>query len=351
MAELLAARNAQGFWEGELSSSALSTATAITALAVTQRESHNSNFKSQIDSGLEWLARNQNGDGGWGDTTKSLSNISTTTLCWAAFGAANADKSVPETVHRAEDWLARNSVPPASRREACADDRSIAPSLTTGPGKMPGARFADQLAAAIIKRYGKDRTFSVPILTMCALAGRLGEGRDAWRHVIPLPFELAAFPHQLFAALRLPVVSYALPALIAIGQARHVHAPSRNPFARAIRNVTQEKTLRVLTDIQPSNGGFLEATPLTSFVTLSLAGSGQVNHIVTKRGLEFLCQSQRADGSWPIDTNLATWCTTLAIDALPESAIGNPQSAIDWLLRQQYRTEHPYTHAAPSTLR
>ena len=53
---------------------------------------------------------------------------------------------------------------------------------------------------------------------MCALAGRLGEGREAWRHVIPLPFELAALPHQLFAALRLPVVSYALPALIASGE-------------------------------------------------------------------------------------------------------------------------------------
>jgi squalene-hopene/tetraprenyl-beta-curcumene cyclase len=76
----------------------------------------------------------------------------------------------------------------------------------------------DRLAPAVVARYGKDRTFSVPILTLCALAGRLGTGRDAWRHVIPLPFELAACPPGWFAALRLPVVSYALPALIAIGQ-------------------------------------------------------------------------------------------------------------------------------------
>ena len=34
----------------------------------------------------------------------------------------------------------------------------------------------------------------------------------------PLPFELAAFPRPWFGALGLPVVSYALPALIAIGQ-------------------------------------------------------------------------------------------------------------------------------------
>src|SRR4029453_4569852 len=113
----------------------------------------------------------------------------------------------------------------------------------------------------------KDRTFSVPILTMCALSGRLGAGRDAWRRVIPLPFELAVFPHSWFAALRLPVVSYALPALIAIGQARHHHAPSRNPLARLVRNLTRKRSLGVLTGIQPSYGGVLEATPLTSFVT------------------------------------------------------------------------------------
>src|SRR6185295_18247354 len=174
----------------------------------------------------------------------------------------------------------------------------------------------DSLARAIIARYGKDRTFSVPILTMCALAGRLGSGRDAWRHVIPLPFELAACPHSWFAALRLPVVSYALPALIAIGQARHHHSPARNPIARIFRHLTKEKTLRKLTGLQPPNGGFLEATPLTSFVTMSLAGSGQVNHPVTKRGVEFLVASQRPDGSWPIDTNLATWVTTLSVNAI-----------------------------------
>ena len=349
---LLAERNAQGFWEGELSSSALSTATAVTALALALKHRANPqspilNPQSSIALGLKWLAENQNADGGWGDTTKSLSNISTTTLCWAAFGAAGADEEFSETVRRAHDWLARASVPPASRRVEASELASAASTSTSRPGGTPGALSTDALARAIIARYGNDRTFSVPILTMCALAGRLGEGRAAWEHVIPLPFELAAFPHQLFAALHLPVVSYALPALIAIGQARHIHAPSRNPIARMIRNATREKTLRKLTEIQPVNGGFLEATPLTSFVTMSLAGSGQGNHVVTQRGLEFLLKSQRADGSWPIDTNLSTWCSTLALAAIPQSQIPNPQSSIAWLLAQQYRAEHPYTHAAP----
>jgi squalene-hopene/tetraprenyl-beta-curcumene cyclase len=331
---LLKARSPEGHWTGELSSSALSTASAITALAVVQRASHISNLESQIDRGLEWLAHHANSDGGWGDTVLSLSNLSTTTLCWAAFGAVpGADEKHRATVTKAEGWLKQRA----------------------------GGLDPDQLAPAVIARYGKDRTFSVPILTMCALAGRLGGGREAWRHVIPLPFELAACPHRWFAALKLPVVSYALPALIAIGQARHHHRPSRNPVSRLIRNLTRKRTLETLEKIQPRNGGFLEATPLTSFVMMSLAGSGQADHPVTRRGVEFLLASQRPDGSWPIDTNLATWVTTLAVNAISTFELrrtNDPErvgvdirhstfTIRNWLLGQQYRVEHPYTHAAP----
>src|SRR5689334_2559970 len=296
--ELLAARTPGGHWAGELSSSALSTATAVSALSIVER--HDPSLRTphsalRISNGLDWLARHANTDGGWGDTTLSLSNISTTTLCWAAFGVMpGADEKYRGVVKGAERWLAERA----------------------------GGTTPEKLAPAIIARYGKDRTFSVPILTTCALSGRLGSGADAWKWVLPLPFELAALPHQLFAALRLPVVSYALPALIAIGQARHHHLPSRNPIARIVRDLTRARTLNVLTDIQPSSGGFLEATPLTSFVVMSLAGSGQVNQQVTKKGVEFLMASQRADGSWPIDANLATWVTTLSVNALSSGSAG-----------------------------
>ncbi len=334
---LVGLRIAAGHWEGELSSSALSTATAVTALAIVLRESRLSSpaplasfhIPSRLLSrGLDWLADNQNSDGGWGDTTKSVSNVSTTALCWAAFAAAPGEESRHrQTVERAESWLAKHS--------------SGGTSLNI-----------DQLITAIISRYGKDRTFSVPILTMCALAGRLGEGADAWRSVVPLPFELAAAPHQLFAALRLPVVSYALPALIAIGHVRHHHRPTRNPLTRWLRDATRARTLRKLAEIQPSSGGFLEATPLTSFVTMSLAASGQGNHVVTRKAIEFLIASARPDGSWPIDTNLATWVTTLSVNALAESGEVSLNESergciVNWLLGQQYQVEHPYTHAAP----
>jgi squalene-hopene/tetraprenyl-beta-curcumene cyclase len=59
--------------------------------------------------------------------------------------------------------------------------------------------------------------------------------------------------------------------------------------------------------------------------------------------VKFLLSSQRTDGSWAIDTNLATWVTTLAMNAVarPLPRIGQ------WLLQQQYRAIHPYTQAAP----
>ena len=319
---LLALRNHQGYWTGELSRSPLSTATAVCALAICRKNNATKIPEEVIQRGLAWLAANMNTDGGWGDTTLSLSNISTTTLCWAVFGAVpGADERYQSTVRSAEAWI--------HQRAGGVDPAVLAP--------------------AIIRRYGKDRTFSIPILTMCALAGRLGRDKAAWRWVRQLPFELAACPHQWFATLRLPVVSYALPALIAIGQARHRHLPTHNPLTRALRALTSARTLDVLTEIQPSNGGFLEATPLTSFVTMSLAGSGLADHPVCRKGVEFLVASQQTDGSWPIDTNLATWVTTLAIDALaenvPQTADRNP--LLDWLTRQQYQREHPYTHAAP----
>ncbi len=351
-AALLAERGPHGHWEGELSSSALSTATAVTALELWQRhakpepQSAIRNPQSAITSGLHWLAEHQNPDGGWGDTVLSFSNISTTALGWAAFGAVpGAEAKWPQTVRRAEAWLAEHSSTEGQEAQSNAQPKA--------QFAIRNSQFAiGSLIAAIIARYGKDRTFSVPILTMCALAGRLGEGKEAWRRVIQLPFELAALPHKFFAALRLPVVSYALPALIAIGQVRHHHLPTRNPLTRLLRDRARAKTLRVLERIQPPGGGFLEATPLTSFVTMSLAGSGQADHPVAHRGVEFLLKSMRPDGSWPIDTNLATWVTTLAVNALGPS-IHEVMSAeergriLDWLLGQQYRTVHPYTNAAP----
>jgi squalene-hopene/tetraprenyl-beta-curcumene cyclase len=143
-----------------------------------------------------------------------------------------------------------------------------------------------------------------------------------------------------------------LPALIAIGQAVHHHRLSSwNPVPRVVRWAARRQSLRVLERIQLPNGGFLEATPLTSFVTMSLASIGLAEHPVARKGASFIAQSVRPDGSWPIDTNLATWVTTLAVNALAAAGelenIDRLTEVRDWLLRQQNRQRHPYTGAAP----
>ncbi len=330
-AALLAARMQAGQWEGRLSSSALSTATAIVSLklfvkaagpAATNAELTDTCHRLVRD-GCNWLLANQNPDGGWGDTTRSFSNLSTTMLCWSALGLC--DPEAVEQIQRAGQWIA----------------------------KAAGSLEPRVLAAALARRYGRDRSFSVPILTMCALCGRLGARAAAWKLVPQLPFELAAVPRSWFRWLRLPVVSYALPALIAIGLVRHRRRPTWNPIARIVRAAVGGKTLRVLEIIQPRGGGFLEATPLTSFVTMSLIGAGLHEHPVVVRGIDFLVRSVRDDGSWPIDTNLATWVTTLSVNALatgsapPHLTDDDRRRIRDWLLGQQYRQTHPYTGAAP----
>jgi len=310
--DLLAQRVPGGHWVGELSSSALSTATAVSALTLvakhTTDDSRRHTCHQLLDRGIEHLVRCGNDDGGFGDTDKSLSNISTTMLVRAALHLADRSEHHPELLARAERY-------------------------TESQGGVAGLR----------KRYGKDKTFAVPILTNCALAGLV-----RWREVPALPFELACLPYPMLRFLRLPVVSYAVPALVAIGQARYFHAKPLNPATRTIRRLAVGRSLRAVERMQPASGGFLEAVPLTSFVIMGLASTGRADHPIVRRGMKFLLEAVRDDGSWPIDTNLATWNTSLATTALGvASGDVGALDCLDWLLACQHRELHPFTHAAP----
>jgi squalene-hopene/tetraprenyl-beta-curcumene cyclase len=121
-----------------------------------------------------------------------------------------------------------------------------------------------------------------------------------------------------------------------------------------VRHVLKPAVLKVLERIQPTSGGFLEAVPLTGFVVMALAASGLREHPVTIAGAEFLRNSERGDGSWPIDVNLSTWLTALGVASLANCGDGlelrDPQhrrKIRDWFLAQQHLVEHPFTHARP----
>ena len=87
LADLMAARDPRGHWEGELCSSALSTAVAVSALAHAGQAGSESGAAdwNLVAAGLDWLAANQNEDGGFGDTIRSKSNLSTSILCLCAW--------------------------------------------------------------------------------------------------------------------------------------------------------------------------------------------------------------------------------------------------------------------------
>ncbi len=282
---LLAELLPEGRWLGELSSSALATAVASFALQLAGRT-------EIAERGFQWLKNHRNADGGWGDSPESPSNFTTTLLC------------------------------------RCALDEDVG--------------SPQEVADSVLEFYGDDRTFSVPILTLCMLSGKLG---DDWSVLPQLPFELAVFPHRFYKILRLPVVSYALPALIAIGLVRHVNRPT--PFA-FVRNRLVSRVLRILRKIQPESGGFLEAAPLTGFVGMSLVGAGYGDQLVAQNCFRFLEHTVREDGSWPIDINLSTWVTSLSVRALGDDLSEEQQATIrNHLLRTQWLEEHPFTHAAP----
>lgn len=310
IAHLCGRQTDERYWEGRLSSSALATAVAVSALALAGQEPDT----ELIARGIDWLCRTQNADGGWGDSPDSPSNLSTTLLCVSAL--ILAEQPAEATLHRADAYI------------------------TALAGPTPEA-----VVAALTAIYGEDRTFAVPILMNCALAGLI-----PWEAIPGLPFELAVVPQRWYRALRLHVVSYALPALIAVGMILHHHHPPESRWRRLLRRLAVKPALARLQALQPEHGGFLEATPLTAFVAMSLIPLHGHRHPVAWKCLRFLRASVRADGSWPIDTNLSVWLTSGAVQALAQanrfSAI-NPPALRGWIVERQYQAVHPFTGAAP----
>ena len=286
-------------WEGHLSSSAISTSVSIFALSVIDRDE----YIEEIEKGTAWLLRTMKPEGAWGDSVESPVNMSATLLSYAALYHL---KKVPE-----------------------ATERYIRETL--------GWKDERQLVDGVLSYYGSDLTFSVPILMMCALAGLVSN----WKRIPPFPFELAVLPQGTFRFLNLPVVSYAIPALIAIGILQN---RKRHTLLSGVRELFTPRALRVLLRLQPSDGGFLEAAPLTAFVSMCMAEAGYREHPVTQASAQFLRNTVRSYGAWPIDTNLAGWVTSLAARALREDLPDRDRLA-EIIRGNATKTRHPVTGA------
>ena len=301
---LLSKRTQGGLWRGELSSSAISTAVAIFAL----RQIDANRYTETIQCGAEWLLHTMQADGSWGDSIESPSNMTATLLTYAAL-------------------FAMGQAPEATRHYL-------------------SERFGGVTDEAIIKGvltyYGKDLTFSVPILVMCASAGVIHD----WERIPPLPFELSVLPQRLFRFLQLPVVSYAIPALIAVGILRFQRG--KQGILSPLRRRFITPSLRVLERLQPVHGGFLEAAPLTAFVSMCLSCAGSRSHPVTQKAAQFLLNTVRPDGSWPIDTDLSGWVTSISIKVLADDLPIDDRRSLDrQLCANAFTYPHPFTGARP----
>lgn len=287
-------------WRGELSSSAISTSVSVFALYMVDKEK----YSSRIQGGQEWLTGTMRPDGSWGDSTESPSNMTATLLAYASLYATGID--------------------PRETRKYLME-------------KFGGSTDR-HIINGVLSYYGKDLTFSVPILVMCALSGVV----SGWDKIPQLPFEVSVLPQKFFRFFRLPVVSYAIPALIAVGILRY--KKGRKNMLSPIREAFIGKSLNVLEKLQPSNGGFLEAAPLTAFVTMCMSAAGYRNHPATQRGVDFLINNVRDDGAWPIDTDLSCWVTALSVRALGND-ITDKQALAETIKRNAFAFKHPFTGA------
>ena len=312
-------RNEAGFWSGRLSSSALATAVSVVAIKVNGDISD----QNRISDGMRWLLNHINADGGFGDTPGSKSNVSTSLLSYAAIrycgGELEAAKSLVKDL---ESYLAQQNI-----------------NLRN-----------DDITSSILSFYGKDFTFSVPILSMLVICGVLDE--KAGTKIPQLPFEFTLLPASWYSWFNLRVVSYAIPALVAVGIFIFKIRKGHNPIMKWIRNRSIKPSLQKLETIVPKSGGFLEAITLTAFVAMCLISSGYGNNDITDKGLRFLRNQQRDDGSWPIDTDLSTWVTTLSVKALGEKiskefSHQEIYKLLSHLKSIQYKEVHPFNLASP----
>ena len=278
--DLLAERDASGHWVGRLSSSALSTATAASALAVVAGkvadESRRDAYRQLAFRAAQWLAGCQNDDGGWGDTDRSFSNLAATLLVRAALHLAGMADQFQAELH-------------------------AGPTLPRRPGG-PG-----RLAAALRQRPHLRRADSdqLRVGRLGALAPRAGV---ALRAGLPAPRD-AAFPAagsgQLCRAgpggrrpgAFLPPRTLEPDSLALAALERGPQPQGAGANAAAQRRVSRSRAADQFRGDEPG-----------------LHGPRRSCRCPPGRRFSPLVGAQ--DGSWPIDADLAVWNTTLATSAL-----------------------------------
>lgn len=254
-------RRANGTWAGELSSSALATAIASVAL----RRHAPARLAARLRDATEWLAATQSQDGGWGDAVTDMSTLNATSLAVAALHM--------EDRARYQQQIAR------------------------------GRRWLDAAGGFAALNDPERATLSGPCRTVWALAGLV-----PWRAIRPLPVEIALLPKPVRRT-----ISTTFPAFLSLAMLHDRHRPVGR-LRRPLRRLVERRGIRWLARTQCSNGGYEESAFLTSIVAMCLIETP--GRAIAGRAAAYVEQAQRQDGSWPIDRDLETFDSALAIQAL-----------------------------------
>jgi squalene-hopene/tetraprenyl-beta-curcumene cyclase len=288
---LRAQQRDRSHWVGTLSSSALATAMSIVALHVVDPARH----RGPIARGRRWLVATQAPDGGWGDAVVDPSNVNATSL---AIGALTLTR--PAGPHDPAEPAA------LERARACLDER-----------------FGGFAAVGDPERC----SLSGPCRTVAALAGLMD-----WRRIKRLRPEVILLPPRLRRT-----ISTTFPAYLSIATLHAARAPhplnALPTYGPAVR-----RALAWLARAQGPNGSFEESAFLTSVIIACLTAAGRRPAAPwLDAALGFVLSSQREDGSWPIDRDLETFDTDLAVFAFHEAGLPVPaaERVRAWLLARQ----------------
>ena len=332
--QLLAERK-KVHWSGELASSPLCTAAAISALVLAERHVDatpqegsllekswhsgmlvRSELSELITSSLRWLALQQNDDGGWGDADCGRSTLAATLMVKAAFHLTGVPVSNADLLQGADKYIE-----------------------------------AQGGIAELKKHYSDSKPFMAAILADCAIAGLI-----PWRKVPSLPFEQACLPTACSQLQKFAGLSYSLPLLVSVGQAKNHHSPSRNLIARWMRSKVNRPSLKVLSQSQLPDGSFSASLLHTSLVVMCLASQGESETPVVRQGINYLLSCVRFDGSWAVCPDMAVSNTIRAIQALgwnfgeEPNPLSQPSSdseaTLEWLLSAQLQSDGNLTTTA-----
>jgi len=287
-------------WVGVLSSSALATAIAIVALQLADSEG----YAEAITRGRRWLLETQGADGGWGDAVVDPANINATALAIGALTVTNP----PTPEAGSQEALAR--------AHACLD------------------HFGGFDAVGDPLRC----TLSGPCRTVAALAGLMD-----WRRIKRLRPEVVLLPARLRRT-----ISTTFPAYLSIASV-HAHMAPHPLNLLPTHRYARGRVVDWLRQAQGADGSFEESAFLTSVIIACMVLCGQGALPWLPEALCFVVESQREDGSWPIDRDLETFDTAMTVQALCEAAVPVPHAGLvrDWLLARQFNEPCFPTAARP----